>query len=73
MLKNYLKTSIRALIKQKGFTASNIIGLTLGLTCSIMILLWSNDELNFDNQHQHGDRIYRMMFTLKYPDVSLTT
>ncbi len=73
MLKNYFKTSIRALIKQKGFTAINIVGLTLGLTCSIMILLWIGDELSFDRQHVNGDRIYRIMFNMKYPDGSIST
>ena len=73
MLKNYLKTSFRALYRQKWFTAINIAGLTLGLTCSMLILLWIADEVQFDRIHKDGDHIYRMFFNIQYPDGSINT
>lgn len=73
MIKNYIKTSTRALLRQKGFTAINIIGLTIGLTCSMLILIWIADEMKFDRTHKDGDRIYKMMFNMQYPDGSINT
>ena len=73
MFKNFLKTSLRALLKQQGFTVINIVGLTLGLTCSIMIFLWINDEISFNKMHNDSDRIYRMMFNIQYPDGTINT
>ncbi len=73
MIHNYIKTSIRALFRQKGTTAINITGLTLGLTCSMFIMLWIADEMKFDRIHKDGDRIYRMLFNIQYPDGSINT
>lgn len=60
MLLNYLKTAIRALLKFRGYTAINLLGLTLGLTSGILILVYVIDELSFDKFHTHADRIYRV-------------
>ncbi len=73
MIKNYLKTSIRSLLRQKGTTAINIVGLTLGLTCSMLILLWIGNEISFDRTHKDGDRIYRMLFNIQYPNGTINT
>ncbi|HMF71966.1 MAG TPA: hypothetical protein VK616_10850 [Flavitalea sp.] len=48
MFKNYLKIALRSLFKNKTFSIINIVGLSLGLTCSFLILLWVNDEKNVD-------------------------
>jgi ABC-type antimicrobial peptide transport system permease subunit len=58
MYKNYLKTGWRNLAKNKVFSFINISGLSLGLTCSILIALWVRDEYNIDSFHEHGDRIF---------------
>ena len=73
MFTNYLKTSIRTLLRQKGFTLINILGLTLGLTCSVMILLWISDEMKMDRGHKDVHRIHRMLFNIQYPDGSINT
>ena len=44
MIKNYIKIAFRNLWKQKGFSAINILGLSLGMACSLLILLWVRDE-----------------------------
>jgi len=60
MLKNYVKTAWRNLLKNKFYTAINIAGLTAGLAIGIVILLWVQDELSFDSFHKQGPNIYRL-------------
>ena len=60
MLKNYFKIAWRNLLKNKGFTAINIIGLSLGIGCFIMISMFVIDELSYDHYHEKADRIYRI-------------
>jgi putative ABC transport system permease protein len=61
MLKNYLKTAWRNLLHNKTFSLINIFGLTLGMTCSLLIMLWLKDELKKDKFHQNDKRLYRVM------------
>lgn len=60
MLRNYIKTAWRNLLKNKFYSAINIVGLTFGLAIGILILLWVQDEFNFDTYHKQTDNIYRM-------------
>lgn len=62
MLKNYLKIALRFMMKQKGFSIINIAGLTIGITCSLLIILYIQDELSFDKFHTDAHRIYRVGF-----------
>ncbi len=61
MFKNYLKIGIRNLLKYKVHSFINIIGLAIGLTCTLFILVWIQDELSFDRFHTHRDVIYRIL------------
>jgi putative ABC transport system permease protein len=58
MIKNFFKVAIRGLWKQKGYSFLNIFGLAMGMTCSLLILLWIRDERSVDNFHAKGDRLY---------------
>lgn len=60
MIRNYFKIAWRNLIKNKGFTAINIIGLSLGIGCFVMISMFVIDELSYDRFHEKADRIYRI-------------
>ncbi|MFI5153898.1 MAG: ABC transporter permease [Chitinophagales bacterium] len=60
MLKNYLKTAWRNLSKQKGLTFINIFGLSAGLACFILFLLFAINEFSFDRFHKNGKNIYRV-------------
>jgi predicted permease len=60
MFRNYLITAVRSLIRQKGFSLINILGLAIGLACALLILLWVQDELSYDRFHEHADRLYRV-------------
>ncbi len=60
MLKNYLKTAWRNLLKNKFYSFINIAGLTAGLVIGVLILLWVQDELSFDSFHKNAGNIYRV-------------
>ena len=61
MLKNYLKIAVRNIKRNKIYSFINIIGLAVGIACTVLILLWIQDELSYDNFHSKGDRIYRII------------
>lgn len=66
MLKNYLKTTLRNLRRHKTFSFINIFGLSVGLACSILILLFVHNELSYDSFHKNADRIYRLSLFENY-------
>ncbi len=59
VIKNYLKIAFRNLVRHKGFSTINILGLATGMACSIIILLWVTDELSYDKFHKNAATIYR--------------
>jgi putative ABC transport system permease protein len=63
MIKNYAVIALRNLVKNKVFSFINISGLSLGLTCSILIALWVQDEYKMDAFHENLDRIYTITST----------
>ncbi|MFD2587486.1 ABC transporter permease [Croceitalea marina] len=65
MFKNYLKIAWRNLLRNKSFSLLNIFGLSIGLTVSVLILLWVNYEIGYDQFHEKKDRIYQVYN--KYP------
>jgi putative ABC transport system permease protein len=58
MLRNYFKIAFRSFSKQIGFTSINILGLSLGLSCCILIALWVEDEISIDKFHVNDERIF---------------
>ncbi|HWB27153.1 MAG TPA: ABC transporter permease [Chitinophagaceae bacterium] len=60
MLKNYIKTAWRNLLKNKLYSFLNLGGLTVGLSVGIIILTWVQNELSFDRFHKNVDNIYRL-------------
>ena len=60
MLKSYFKIAWRSLIRNKKFSAINICGLALGMTCSLLILLWVQDERRVDGFHANGRQLYQV-------------
>ena len=59
MLKNYIKIASRNLLKNKGFSFINLFGLTIGLACCLLIMLFVQDEQSYDRFHKNAERIYR--------------
>jgi len=60
MLKNYFKIAMRSLWRHKGYSLINLIGLTVSLTTCLLIFLYVQDELSFDDHWQDSERIYRL-------------
>lgn len=60
MFKNYLTVGIRNLLRHKGYSSINVLGLAIGIACCILILLYVQDELSYDRYHEKSDRIYRL-------------
>jgi len=67
MIKNYFKTAWRNLVKDKTFSLINLIGLALGMTCSLLILLWIQYEKSIDNFHANGKELY-LLYETRYSD-----
>ncbi|MEP7106779.1 MAG: ABC transporter permease [Ferruginibacter sp.] len=65
MLKNYLKTAIRNMMRNKIFSLINILGLGLGIACSLLIYLWVQDERGYDNFHANSDRLFKVIVSDK--------
>jgi putative ABC transport system permease protein len=61
MFRNYLKTAVRTLLRNKLYTVLNIAGLTFGISCFLLIGLHLFDELTYDTQHRKAGKIYRVI------------
>ncbi|WP_221394047.1 ABC transporter permease [Dyadobacter sp. NIV53] len=72
MLKNYLKIAVRNLTRNKVFSVINIAGLSLGLTCCMLIVLYTKDEVSFDQFQEHKHDLYRIDVTMKDHEGSRT-
>jgi putative ABC transport system permease protein len=60
MLKSYFVVAIRNVLKHKFFAAINILGMTIGIAASLLIILYISDELSYDKFHKNADRIYQV-------------
>ena len=61
MFRNFLVTAIRTIIRDKTFSLINILGFSIGIACTVLILFWVQDELSYDQYHENKDRIYRVL------------
>ncbi len=66
MLKNYIKIAFRNLWRNKGFSFINILGLALGIACSVLIFLWVTDERSVDAFHKNKTQLYTLYETQFY-------
>ena len=60
MLKNYLKTAVRFFFRDKGYSFLNMAGLAIGLACFALLMMWVQDEVNWDRFHENSPLIYRL-------------
>src|SRR5690242_857272 len=61
MFKSYLKLAWRNIWRNKAFSITNLSGLTIGMTCTMLIFLWVKDELNWNKFHTDHQNIYQLM------------
>ncbi len=66
MIKNYLLVTFRNLWRNKAFSFINIVGLAFGISCSLIIFLWVNDEMRMDAFHANKDRLYKILENQTY-------
>ena len=72
MLKNLLKISFRTIAKDKTYSILNITGLTIGITCSLFLLMYILHEVSYDRYHENARNIYRVVSNIKEPDNAFT-
>jgi predicted permease len=60
MFRNYLKIALRNILRQKGYSFINITGLSLGMACCLLMLLWVSDELSYNHFHENAETLFRV-------------
>ncbi|MEK6479698.1 ABC transporter permease [Catalinimonas sp. 4WD22] len=66
MFKNYFLVTIRNLLKNRVYSFINVAGLSIGICCSIMILLWVFDEMSYDKFIPKSARLYQLMVNAEF-------
>lgn len=72
MFKNLLKTTVRYIRKHVGYSLLNVLGLTLGITSALFLIIYVSDELSYDRYHEKADRIYRVSSKITETDDQFT-
>ena len=72
MFRTNLKIAWRNLLKDKQFTLLNVLGLSAGLACALLIFLWVSDELSYDKFFAHDERLYKLMEERKGSDGNIS-
>ena len=68
MLRSYIMLALRNIRRQPGYTLLNVLGLTLGISATLLILLFMTEEMSFDRYHEKADRIFRVSSDITEPD-----
>lgn len=72
MFKNYFISAIRNIRRFKLFTFLNVFGLAGGIACSVLIMLWVQDEYSYDKFNKHAESIYRLVVKIDATDAAVT-
>ena len=72
MIKTLIKLAFRNIKKDLSYSLITILGLTIGITSSLFLLLFIFDDLSYDRYHEKGDNIYRVVSNLSEPDDAFT-
>ena len=73
MLRNYIKTALRNLLRNPLYALINVFGLTIGITCSLLILIFIKHEFSYEKFHAKKDNLYRLVFEFVDPEGSTVT
>lgn len=73
MLKHHILLALRNFKKHKSSFLINLVGLAAGLTCSMLIYLWVNDEMNMNKFHEKESQLYQVMEHQQYAEDVMTT
>ncbi len=72
MFKNLFKTAFRHILKHFGYSILNILGLTLGISSALFLIIYVADEVSYDRYHEKADNIYRVSSKISEPDDQFT-
>ncbi len=72
MIKNLLKTAVRHIRKHPGYSLLNVLGLTLGISSALFLIIYVSDEVSYDRFNEKADRIYRVSSKITEPDDQFT-
>ncbi len=72
MFKNLIKTAFRHILKHPGYSVLNILGLTLGISSALFLIIYVSDEVSYDRYHEKSERIYRVSSKITEPDDQFT-
>src|SRR5512133_1186173 len=72
MLKNLIKTAFRHILKHFGYSILNILGLTLGISSALLLIIYVADEVSYDRYHEKAAHIYRVSSKITEPDDAFT-
>ena len=72
MLKNLIKTALRNLYKDLGYSSLNILGLTIGITSALFLIIYVADEISYDRYNKNAEHIYRVSSHIIEPDDQFT-
>jgi putative ABC transport system permease protein len=72
MIRNLIKTAFRHVRKHAGYSLLNILGLTLGISSALFLIIYVSDELSYDRYHEKAARIYRVSSSITEPDDHFT-
>jgi len=73
MLRNYLKVALRNLFRERSYALINILGLSVGLCVSLLILLWVQSETQMDRFYKDSDRTYRVLANVNSGESGIST
>jgi len=68
MIRNLFRVALRTIQKDKAYSLLNIIGLTIGISFSLLLIFYVLDELSYDRYHEKADRIYRIVSYVNEPE-----
>jgi len=72
MIKNYFKTALRNLWRNKTFSLLNIVGLAVGISCAAIIFLWVEDEISYNNYFKNKNTLYQVFENQTYDGQTFT-
>ncbi|QQL51325.1 ABC transporter permease [Mucilaginibacter ginkgonis] len=72
MIKNYIKIAWRNLIRSLGFSLTNVLGLSIGITCTILIFMWVKNELSYDKHNENYNDVYQILANRDFKNTIFT-
>jgi putative ABC transport system permease protein len=66
MVSNFLKIALRSMLRNKAYSLINIVGLSVGVACCLLLALYIHEEMSYDKHHQEGNNLFRVTTSLNH-------